>query len=203
MVSKVRVYVEGGGDGTATKRRCRGAFSELFKKTGRINRPPRVIACGGRGDTYKRYRTALGQNTGTHFLLLVDSERPVSQRGSPWEHLGKDPDKWVKPERASDDDVHLMVQCMEAWFFADRDTLADYYGQDFSTNALPGQQNIERISKKDIFSSLGQATRNTTEGKYHKTKHGFALLGRIDPAKVCNSSPYASRFFDRLKELCS
>jgi hypothetical protein len=86
-----------------------------------------------------------------------------------------------------------MVQAMEAWFFADRVSLAAYYGQGFRLNALPGDEHhIEAIPKDDLVPSLESASRDTkTKGQYHKTRHGFALLARIDPAKVEAGSPHA------------
>ena len=39
---------------------------------------------------------------------------------------------------------------------------------------------------------LEAATKATeTKGPYHKTKHGFDLLGFIDPAAVREASPFA------------
>jgi hypothetical protein len=43
------------------------------------------------------------------------------------------------------------------------------------------------------------ATQHTkTKGAYHKTRHGFALLALIDPAKLRQRSLHAARFFDSL-----
>ena len=42
-----------------------------------------------------------------------------------------------------------MVQCMEAWFLADKDSLAAYYGNNFKQNALPARPDIENIAKDD------------------------------------------------------
>lgn len=86
-----------------------------------------------------------------------------------------------------------MVQVMESWFLADRNVLSDYYGQGFLLGSLPGQPNIELISKKDVFSSLEIASKNTLKGKYHKTRHGFDLVERIDPNLVRAASPHANR----------
>lgn len=38
---------------------------------------------------------------------------------------------------------------------------------------------------------LKNATKATQKGPYHKTKHGFDLLGLIDPNMVMKSSPFA------------
>ena len=93
-----------------------------------------------------------------------------------------------------------MVQCMEAWFLADREVVADYYGEGFNRNALPGQQDIEQIAKADVARALENATRNTrTKGQYHKTRHGFELLARIDPAKVRRASKHADRLCETLE----
>jgi len=90
---------------------------------------------------------------------------------------------------------------MEAWFLADRDALAAYYGQGFRRNALPGdERHIEAISKDDLVPALEQATQATkTKGQYHKTRHGFALLAKIDPIKVEDGSQYAAAFHSFLR----
>jgi hypothetical protein len=97
--------------------------------------------------------------------------------------------------------VFLMVQAMEAWFLADRDALAAYYGQGFRLNALPGdERHIEAIPKDDLVPSLEDASRATkTKGQYHKTRHGFALLAMIDPIKVEAGSQYAAAFHRYLR----
>jgi len=94
-----------------------------------------------------------------------------------------------------------MVQAMEAWFLADRDALATYYGQGFRRNALPGdEQHIEAIRKDHLVPSLENASRDTkTKGQYHKTRHGFALLATIDPVKVEAGSPHAEVFHKFLR----
>lgn len=94
-----------------------------------------------------------------------------------------------------------MVQAMEAWFLADRDALAAYYGQGFRLSALPfDEKHIEAIPKDDLVPSLENCSRTTrTKGEYHKTRHGFALLAKIDPAKVETGSPHAKAFHKFLR----
>ena len=93
-----------------------------------------------------------------------------------------------------------MVQVMEAWFLADRQVLAGYYGQGFTAGSLPGQPNIELISKQDVFRALRQASKNTkTKGEYHKTKHGFDLLELIDPNRVRAASVHAEHLLTVLQ----
>lgn len=63
------------------------------------------------------------------------------------------------------DQCHLMVQTMEAWFIADADTLAQFYGQHFNRNSLPGAKDVETIDKSRIEKALDAATRHTTKGE--------------------------------------
>ena len=88
-----------------------------------------------------------------------------------------------------------MVQCMEAWFLADRAALVNYYGQDFRESALPGNPNIEAVSKVDVLNGLERATKDTNKGSYHKTKHGFPILECIDPNAVRERSDHADALF--------
>lgn len=78
-----------------------------------------------------------------------------------------------------------MVRAMEAWFLADREALAEYYDGGFRQDRLPGRpDDIEMIRKDDLEPALVRATRDTrTKHTYHKTRHGFALLEMIAPAK--------------------
>jgi hypothetical protein len=96
-----------------------------------------------------------------------------------------------------------MVQTMESWFLADRDSLAAFYDGGFLPNSLPGSsKNIEVIRKEDIEPALKKATRKTnSKGEYHKINHGSALLGLIDPAKVGEASPHAASFNKFLRSL--
>lgn len=102
-------------------------------------------------------------------------------------------DGWGKPAGATDDHAHLMVQCTESWFLADIGKLAEFFGQGFQQGALPGNPNIEQISKTDVLQGLANATRNSRKGTYHKTRHGYQLLGLVDPVNVRNASPQAER----------
>lgn len=91
-----------------------------------------------------------------------------------------------------------MVQMMEAWFLADPEALAVYYGQRFGAQALPGRGNVEQIAKADVERSLKEATRKTQKGEYHKIRHGAELLARIDPAKVRKRAPHCERLLATL-----
>ncbi len=193
---KVKVYVEGGGDRQELKTKCRRGFSTFLRKTGLAGQMPRIIACGGRQKTYEKFSDALKHSTDDEFIvLLVDSEGPVMS--DTWPHL-QERDRWGKPAGATDDNAHLMVQCMEAWFLADKDALADFFGAEFNRNALPQRTAVEHIPKDDLENGLEAATRQCRKGTYHKGNHSFEILARLAPEKVTNASPHAARLVNTL-----
>ena len=195
-----RLYVEGGGDRKPLRTECRQAFRAFLQKAGLAGRLPRIFASGGRQQAYDNFRHALGASRGDDFVvLLVDSEGPIATDAERWRHL-KDRDGWDKPAGATDDQVHLMVQCMEAWFLADRPVLADYFGDGFSENSLPRRADVEEVSKQELELGLNAATRNSRpKGAYRKGRDSFALLADLDPDKVANASPHAKRFLEALR----
>lgn len=204
----VKLYVEGGGDSKSLQIECRKGFRELLGKAGLKGNMPAIIACGGRKKAYDSYCIAIDE--GNNALLLVDSEAPLAnqyQQGSPetwqpWQHLKqRQGDGWNKPENSKDTDCHLMVQCMENWFLADRETLKAFFGQGFAENQLPAATNpIESVDKNTVYDALAKATKSCkTKSPYGKGEHSFKLLASIDLKKVTGSSPWAKRFIDELK----
>jgi hypothetical protein len=131
-------------------------------------------------------------------VLLVDSEDPVPEGLDAAAHLRK---RDGRTGPLLDGQVHLMVQCMEAWFLADILGLAAYYGNGFSEPALRANPRIEQIPKKDLLDRLKRATQATSKGSYHKTRHGFAILERLEPSLVKQKSPFAARLFGVLLEV--
>ena len=202
----VKVYVEGGGDTNhALRAQCRQAFAEFFGKAGLRGRLPRVVASGSRKNAYDRFRSALGSGKPSETpLLVVDSEAPVANDGGPWEHLAnREGDRWERPAAATDEQAHLMVQCMEAWFLADQACLKTYYGAGFRSSALRAWISVENIPRADVITTLRAATCDCpTKGEYSKGQHSFAILGQIDPAKVRAASPHAERLLNTLDRLC-
>ena len=195
-----RLYVEGGGDRKPLRTECRQAFREFLRKAGLAGRLPRIFASGGRQQAYDDIRHALrASRDGDFVVLLVDSEGPIATDAERWRHL-KDRDGWDKPAGTTDDQVHLMVQCMEAWFLADRAALTGYFGDGFNENSLPRRAAVEEVSKQDLERGLNAATRNSrTKGAYHKGRDSFALLADLDPDKVADASPHAKRFLEALR----
>ena len=96
-----------------------------------------------------------------------------------------------------------MVQCMEAWFLADREALASHYGHDFNEDSLPRQVEVEHVSKQDIERGLNMATQQCKSGRYHKGRHSFAILAELNPGKVTAASPHAKRLIDTLLDRTS
>ena len=200
----VRIYVEGGGDRRELQANCRKGFRTFFAKTGLAGRMPKITAGGGRKKTFDKFRHALDKAEHNEFVvLLVDSEDPVLKNSGPWLHL-KNRDKWDKPLDAGDDNAHLMVQCMETWFLADKDSLAAFFGNGFNGNALPKRPDIENIPKDDVTSGLKKATtRCAPKGVYHKGNHSFAILAQLNPDKVTGASLHAKRLIDTLSDKTS
>lgn len=196
----LHLYVEGGGNAKVLRTACRRGFSEFLARAGLQGHMPRIVACGGRKQAYDDFCIALAQ--GRHAaMLLVDSEDPVIM-SSPWLHLLQRPaDAWPKPQDANDDHCHLMVQCMESWFLADRDMLRTFFGQGFDANALPSPHNpVETAARTTVYQALAKATKDCkTKAPYGKGEHSFQLLSLCDPAKVTAASPWADRFVTVLK----
>lgn len=200
----VKIYVEGRGDRRELQANCRKGFSAFFDKAGLAGRMPRVIPGGSRKKTFDKFRHALNQAAYNEFIvLLVDSEEPVLKNSGPWLHL-KNRDEWDKPAEARDDNAHLMVQCMEAWFLADKVSLAAFFGNGFNSNALPKRSDIENIPKDDITNGLKKATtRCDPKGIYNKGNHSFAILAQLNPDKVIGVSPHANRLVETLLDKAS
>ncbi len=191
------VYVEGGGDKDtkALRTQCRRAFSEFFGKAGLTGRLPKVFACGGRQRAFEDFRHACNGRFSGVPVLLVDSEGPVVD-ADPWMQL-KHSDGWDRPRSAPDGTAHLMVQCMESWFYADKESLAGFFGDGFNRNAMSGAS-TEDIPKAGVDRGLRSATRRSRKGAYRKGRDSFDVLRRLDADKVCAASPHAKRLIETL-----
>jgi hypothetical protein len=198
----VKIYVEGGAkDNKDVSVRCKRGFSDYCSKLSPAGRLPQVVACGSRSEAFKRFKTAATNvKHGDQCALLVDSEGPLRPGISPTHHLAAQ-ERWSFQGLPSDQ-VFLMVQAMEAWFFADRQALADYYRDGFRPNALRGSdRDIESIAKNDLEQSLRDASVATTKGPYRKARHGFDLLSEIDPNKVEAASAQAASLHAFLRSI--
>lgn len=200
MTHGIRIYIEGGGDSRDQKASLRQGFSAFFatvkdKARGNCMHWDIVVA-GSRRRCFDAFRKALEDHPDAFNILLVDAECPVSRE--PQEHL-RNRDGWTI--EAQEGAWHLMVQMMEAWFVADPDALAGYYGQAFLDSAIPRSTNVEQIDKAPLESALDAATRHTQKGSYKKIKHGADLLALINPAVVRRKAPHCERLFRRLESV--
>ncbi len=191
------VYVEGGGDGRSRARFRKGwrKFLERAPGVGRV----KIVPGGGREQTFQRFAdavTAAGPRAAV--LLLVDSEGPVAEGRTVWEHLGAR-DRWPRPDGAGDDQAFLMVQVMETWFLADRHALQKYFGAGFRKNAIRDWPALEKVPKETVFEALDRATAPPCGRRYAKGRVSFELLARIDPAHVEDACPHAKAFLNRLR----
>jgi hypothetical protein len=197
-------FVEGGGEKNASLHtECRSAFRKLLERAGLGGRMPRIVACGSRRNALDQFCTAVQcLRPGDVAILLVDSEDPISM-GSPWEHVrDRQDDRWSRPLGATDDHLHLMVECMEAWFLADRGAMRSYFGNGFKANRLPPEDALPgSVQKDELLKSLRRATGDCSTGSYRKGAHAFKLLACMNPDLIRKRSPWAERFFSTLGRL--
>jgi hypothetical protein len=200
-VKEIRIYVEGGGDANS-KARLRIAFGRFLAPLHDAAREKRigwrVIACGSRSDTFTSFRIDLPRYRDALMLLLVDAEGPLT--GTPSEHVTQKDGAARDLAGVPDEQIHLMVEAMEAWIAADSPALSRYYGQGFQTSALPRHKNIEKVSKQDLFAALDAATRGTQKGRYHKIHHAPELIERLAPLTVRKRAPHCDRLFTTLED---
>ena len=196
-MSGVAIYMEGGGRHSDTRRALRQGMEALLQPIKDAARARalhwKLVACGGRNEAFRRFRDAVNHGDSTIVVLLVDAEGPVNR--APRSHL-QSRDRWDMGF-ADEDTVHLMVQVMETWILADPDVLSTYYGGDFNSEILPGE-NLEMVPKKEVARVLNQATYRTRRGRYHKIRHASDLLKQIDVGRVKARCPHCARLFDKL-----
>ena len=177
------------------------AFFRELKEAARENKISfKIIPSANTQSTYDEFILSVENSPNSFNVLLVDSDEAIGEDESAQSFLQKKYKKW-KLQKIEENQCHLMVQLMESWFFADKDKLAEFYGQNFNRNALSNNTNVEKIPKANIESGLANATRNTQKGEYHKTRHGAKLLELINPNKVRESAPHCERLFVTIREV--
>lgn len=205
----IAIYVEGGGATVHQRAELRIGFDSLLsaqKNAALVKRLRwRTVPSGGRQAAFEAFRTEQQRaDINTLAILLVDSEAAVAAEvddeltdaNARVSHLAKH-DGWdfkgIDPRQ-----VHLMVQCMEAWIVADSNALSRYYGKGFHANKLPVRSSLEGEPKGNLAMKLTAATRDTSKGQYHKIRHASKLLARIDAEKVAHRCPRFNTFRKRL-----
>jgi hypothetical protein len=151
----------------------------------------RLIPAGSGSAACDRFGVAVRANKNAWNILLIDSDAP--DIGSLSESLCRSR-SWDKSHGES---IFWMVEMMESWFHADKDAVANFYGQGFRKNALKPNRNVEQIAKADLEKGLKAATKDTGKGDYfdHKTSHGPKLLAEISAEKVQEAAPNCRRLF--------
>lgn len=206
MVKEIRIYIEGDTSqkGKNTDITLRQGFNyffrELIDEAKNKSITLRPITYGSKFETFKKFLDGKREYQDSFVLFLLDSDAPIEENDTPKSFLQKQNPTWHLQE-AEENQCHLMVQLMESWFFADKDRLAEYYGQRFNRDSLARNTNVEKIPKATVESSLANATRNTQKGEYHKTRHGAKLLEIINPQKVREAAPHCERLFVTIKEV--
>lgn len=192
MVS-VTIFAEGGG-GRSLNKECRRAFKTFLEGAGANRGSFTIEASGSCANAFKDFKCALSD--GTDCLLLVDSEEPLCAT-TKWGHLSKRRhNKLAKPGKASEDHVYLMVECMEAWFLADTESLKGFFGRGYKESLIPA--NPEDVPKRTILSILDKMGKAGTKKSYSKGRDSFTLLGMLDAKRVIEVCPHAKELVDFL-----
>lgn len=214
-VSKSRriLYIEGANIESADQQsEFRQAISALLKKAG-VGRKPRVVACGGRAQAYRRFCNGLAN--GQDAYLLVDAEEVVTQTLSiekleehdgpervvgadPWAHVAqRQGDGWARPAGATDDQLHFMTVTMETWLLSDRDALTQVINRLDVSRLPPEGASLEQVDKHKVNQALKAASRDTKAGAYGKGAHSFKVLALVSPEKL-RALLWARRFLDEM-----
>ena len=176
-----RIFVEGGGDSSQLRSRCRDGFRRLFEKCGFSGRMPRLVASGPRQAAFEDFETAHTDPNNSEFVvMLIDSEDPIADIERTWDHL-RQRDGWAKPANADDEQVLFMTTCMETWIAADRNALKEAYARrGMNENGLPPQEALESRSRQDVFNRL----KNGTNNQFDKGEESFRVLGNLNPGTI-------------------
>lgn len=200
MVKEIRIYIEGDTKqkGKNTDITLRQGFNYFFRalidEAKHKNITLRPITYGSKYETFKKFLNGAEEYPDSFVLFLLDSDAPVAENETPKSFLQKQNPLWHL-QSVAENQCHLMVQMMESWFFADKDKLAKFYGQNFNRNALAKNKNVEKIPKLNVESGLANATKNTQKGEYHKTRHGAKILELINPQNVRDAAPHCNELF--------
>ena len=181
-------YKASGGDGVQLymegNKRLRAPMSQFIRKiTGPIDL--KITPCNSRDDAIKQCMKDIGA------LLLIDSEgedlRSLISR--------------IRSQIGATNRAFFMVQKMEAWFIADRQTLAGYSGPGFRESALPQNPNVENVSTRDIDDTLSNAARNCPKQRYVKGRDDVGLLNLLNPTAVYNACPNFKLLVNHLRTI--
>lgn len=196
-MSRVSIYIEGGGESDALRRVAKSAFAQLLSRTPCKGVMPSCHCKGGRQATYDAYVAHLKNGIPRIAILLVDSEEPIQPDDDPWTHLAnRAGDNMPKPAGVQEHRCFLMVTCMEAWIAADHSALQRRYGAKFNPKGLPPLANLESTDRKALLKALQKATSD----RYGKGMESFKILAEANPETLLQL-PSFKRFIDGLTAL--
>lgn len=179
---EIRIYFEGN---KALRNGFESFFTELNVAARSAQSTLQFIAAK---DGISAYRKAERTHEGAWNILLKYSEGAMPARlADLCARHG------IDPQLA--DKMFWMVELMEAWFLADGDALADYYGDGFRINAIGEAADVERIPKAAVLDRLKRATKNTSKGEYDKVKHAPYLLERLSSERVQSRAANCRKLF--------
>lgn len=201
MVKEIKLYIEGSKSSKTSTITLREGFSAFFKTIVEKARQKKckfqIVMSGSTSETLKDFGRS-SDVAEVYRMVLVDSDGPIDEDESVKNFFAKRFPSWTST--AEEEQCHVMVQVMEAWFFADTDALSKYYGPSLAVAALFTNPKVESIPKKDVIEKLEKATKKSVKGPYHKTKHGPDLLAKIDTSKVKGASPRCASLFRTLED---
>ncbi|MGE0492216.1 MAG: DUF4276 family protein [Vulcanimicrobiota bacterium] len=153
---------------------------------------------GGTHDTLEDFDVAMKSHPHALVLVLVDAEKPMEYTGDRLDAAAKQLISTQKGDFSSEPDekqIHLMVQLMEAWFFADLAAVKDCF-PDLVERHLNVPNNVETVPKQDVLRKL----KDTSRGRYSKSVHSHVILAKLDPALVCSRAPFCQRLFSIIEQ---
>lgn len=184
----VRIYFEG----THALRPALGEFLEKAVPAARGKL--RLVAGGGRDKTIDDFSREFRNTCPDFLILLVDSEETDDGK---LEARLRSKGNWRVPRHTrTKHRVCWMVQCMEAWFVADRAALRKFYGRKLHEKSLPRNRDVEGIPKKDVLGALKKATKD----QYDKGSHAPRILWLLNPQIVRTVAGHCQRLFDNIAQ---
>ena len=199
---RVRIYVEGGGDSKLQHSQLRKGFHDLFMKAGFADRMPATVAGGGRERTFDFFKNAVDAGESDVYpILLVDSEDLVNA-ATAWDHLKSREKTWERPAGITDEQIQLMVTCMETWILADREALIRAFGPKLQISALLPENDLETRFREDVQDALARATRECGRDKvYSKGRRSFQVLAQLNPTTLKPRLKHFRRLIETLDRL--
>lgn len=204
MNRHVRVYIEGGAEGSAADSDFRRGWKKFLNELHELARANgyhslEVVRGKGRGNTFNRFKNYPKEHPDDLCVLLADAETAVPQGTRVWDVVAhRVGDKWQRPSWATESHLYLMVHFVETWLITDQDALQMFFKQGFSQWHIP-TTNLETQSKADIELALKMATQHSLKGPY---RHGQAheIIESVSPDKV-KTLRHGQRLFNSLGSL--